>query len=138
VVLAGVDEGERVVVNGSFKVDSAVQILAKSSMMSLPGGHSATEHQHHGGSDVMYEDYQSERMDSRMGRDETPETSPGHRMSPGMQRPSGSTKGYDGEESSFHHQPQKARRIRRHDATERREVVASAVNRTWSQRKDEP
>ena len=33
VVKAGLHKGERVVVNGNFKIDSAVQILAKPSMM---------------------------------------------------------------------------------------------------------
>ena len=44
VVHAGLEEGERVVSNGSFKIDSALQILAKKSMMNAeagmpPGGH---------------------------------------------------------------------------------------------------
>jgi Cu(I)/Ag(I) efflux system membrane fusion protein len=34
----GLREGERVVVNGAFKIDSALQIQAKHSMMSEPGG----------------------------------------------------------------------------------------------------
>lgn len=38
VVREGLAEGERVVVNGSFKIDSAIQILAKPSMMSPEGG----------------------------------------------------------------------------------------------------
>ena len=38
IVKAGLKEGERVVVNGNFKIDSAVQILAKPSMMSPEGG----------------------------------------------------------------------------------------------------
>jgi Cu(I)/Ag(I) efflux system membrane fusion protein len=37
VILAGLAEGERVVVHGNFKIDSALQIKAKKSMMSLPG-----------------------------------------------------------------------------------------------------
>lgn len=36
-VLAGIEEGERVVVNGSFRIDSAMQIMAKRSMMSVAG-----------------------------------------------------------------------------------------------------
>lgn len=35
IVLGGLDEGERVVVRGAFRVDSAMQIVAKPSMMSL-------------------------------------------------------------------------------------------------------
>jgi Cu(I)/Ag(I) efflux system membrane fusion protein len=66
VVLGGLKEGEQVVVNGNFKIDSAVQILAKSSMMDIEGGHPATGHHHHGGSEVMDEDYRSERIKSRL------------------------------------------------------------------------
>ncbi len=36
----GLEEGERVVVNGAFKIDSALQIVAKPSMMSTDGNHS--------------------------------------------------------------------------------------------------
>jgi membrane fusion protein, copper/silver efflux system len=35
-VVSGLEEGEVVVVNGNFKIDSALQILAKPSMMSMP------------------------------------------------------------------------------------------------------
>ena len=38
IVRDGLVEGERVVVNGNFKIDSAIQILAKPSMMSPEGG----------------------------------------------------------------------------------------------------
>lgn len=41
VVLSGVKEGERVVVKGNFKIDSALQILAKPSMMSMPNEESS-------------------------------------------------------------------------------------------------
>lgn len=37
-VRSGLREGERVVVNGAFKIDSALQIQAKPSMMSMEGG----------------------------------------------------------------------------------------------------
>jgi Cu(I)/Ag(I) efflux system membrane fusion protein len=46
VVRAGLKEGERVVVNGSFKIDSALQIEARPSMMSPAGGASGGGHQH--------------------------------------------------------------------------------------------
>jgi Cu(I)/Ag(I) efflux system membrane fusion protein len=46
VVLEGLSEGERVVSNGSFKIDSALQILAKKSMMNPEGGGPAPVHQH--------------------------------------------------------------------------------------------
>jgi Cu(I)/Ag(I) efflux system membrane fusion protein len=47
IVEDGLSEGERVVVNGAFKIDSALQILAKSSMMSPDGGAPMTGHHHH-------------------------------------------------------------------------------------------
>ena len=68
VVLRGLKEGEKVVTNGNFKIDSQVQILAKSSMMSIEGGHPADAHHHHGGSQVMHRDYMNERTKSRMGK----------------------------------------------------------------------
>lgn len=44
VVKQGLEEGEKVVVNGNFKIDSAVQILARSSMMSFRGSEPITGH----------------------------------------------------------------------------------------------
>ncbi|MEE8142292.1 MAG: efflux RND transporter periplasmic adaptor subunit [Planctomycetota bacterium] len=52
VVLDGLQEGEKVVVRGNFKIDSAMQIQAKPSMMNPEGGKSVSGHQHgpaHGG-----------------------------------------------------------------------------------------
>jgi len=46
IVLSGLSEGEDVVTNGAFKIDSALQIQAKPSMMS-PGGGPPPDH-HHG------------------------------------------------------------------------------------------
>jgi Cu(I)/Ag(I) efflux system membrane fusion protein len=43
----GLQEGERVVTNGNFKIDSAIQIQAKPSMMNPEGGAAATGHEHH-------------------------------------------------------------------------------------------
>ncbi len=43
----GLDEGELVVVNGNFKIDSAVQILAKPSMMNPEGGITTAVHHSH-------------------------------------------------------------------------------------------
>jgi Cu(I)/Ag(I) efflux system membrane fusion protein len=48
VVLSGLSEGERVVVEGNFKIDSAMQILAKPSMMNPTGGGPPPGHAHHG------------------------------------------------------------------------------------------
>ena len=48
IVREGLAEGEEVVVNGNFKIDSAIQILARPSMMSPEGGAPAPGHQHGG------------------------------------------------------------------------------------------
>jgi Cu(I)/Ag(I) efflux system membrane fusion protein len=48
VVLEGLEEGERVVIRGTFKIDSAMQILARPSMMSPEGGVAPPGHHHHG------------------------------------------------------------------------------------------
>ena len=48
VVAAGLSEGEMVVVKGNFKIDSALQIQAKPSMMNPDGGGAPPAH-HHGG-----------------------------------------------------------------------------------------
>jgi len=48
VVREGLAEGELVVVEGNFKIDSAVQILAKPSMMNPEGGGQAPGHDHGG------------------------------------------------------------------------------------------
>ena len=53
VVLDGLAEGEYVVVNGNFKIDSKIQILAKSSMMSIKGGPAADAQHQHGNSQTM-------------------------------------------------------------------------------------
>ena len=48
-VRSGLAEGERVVTRGNFKIDSALQIQAKPSMMSPAGGVAPAGHQHHNG-----------------------------------------------------------------------------------------
>lgn len=45
-VRSGLQEGERVVVRGNFKIDSTLQIQAKPSMMSPEGGAPPTSHDH--------------------------------------------------------------------------------------------
>jgi Cu(I)/Ag(I) efflux system membrane fusion protein len=47
-VRAGLNEGDRVVTRGNFKIDSALQILAKPSMMTPDGGGGGGGHQHGG------------------------------------------------------------------------------------------
>ena len=51
-VTTGLDAGERVVTNGAFKIDSALQIQAKPSMMNPDGGGSAPGHNHGGAAPV--------------------------------------------------------------------------------------
>jgi Cu(I)/Ag(I) efflux system membrane fusion protein len=46
VVLEGLEKGELVVINGSFKIDSALQILARSSMMSHGPNEVVSDHYH--------------------------------------------------------------------------------------------
>jgi Cu(I)/Ag(I) efflux system membrane fusion protein len=46
VVRSGIQEGERVVTNGAFKIDSELQIQAKPSMMLPHGGEGAAAHEH--------------------------------------------------------------------------------------------
>jgi len=61
-VAAGLDEGERVVTKGAFKIDSALQIQAKPSMMNPQGGGPAPGH-NHGDSPVQgIEDHSGHQM----------------------------------------------------------------------------
>jgi len=46
IVESGLNEGEQVVVNGNFKIDSALQIVGKPSMMNPEGGAMPAGHQH--------------------------------------------------------------------------------------------
>lgn len=46
IVKSGLEEGEMVVTNGAFKIDSELQIQAKPSMMSPEGGNAPMVHQH--------------------------------------------------------------------------------------------
>ncbi len=48
IIEEGLAEGERVVTNGNFKIDSALQIQAKPSMMNPQGGAMPSGHQHGG------------------------------------------------------------------------------------------
>ena len=66
VVLEGLVEGDQVVVNGNFKIDSAIQIMARPGMMDMKDGHSAIEYHRPGGSEVMDSDYRAERRASRL------------------------------------------------------------------------
>lgn len=49
IVRAGLSDGERVVTSGAFKIDSALQIQAKPSMMNPQGGGPVPGHDHGGG-----------------------------------------------------------------------------------------
>jgi Cu(I)/Ag(I) efflux system membrane fusion protein len=57
----GLEQGERVVVNGNFKIDSALQILAKPSMMNPEGGAAPPGHTHHGGMSMPKETAKEEK-----------------------------------------------------------------------------
>ena len=46
IVTSGLSEGDLVVVSGNFKIDSALQIQAKPSMMNPDGGGSTGGHNH--------------------------------------------------------------------------------------------
>ncbi len=48
----GLDEGDLVVVEGNFKIDSALQIQARPSMMSSKGGAAGSGHAHHHGGEA--------------------------------------------------------------------------------------
>jgi Cu(I)/Ag(I) efflux system membrane fusion protein len=48
IVASGLQEGEEVVTNGNFKIDSALQIQARPSMMNPQGGVAAPSHPHEG------------------------------------------------------------------------------------------
>ncbi|RJQ80841.1 MAG: efflux RND transporter periplasmic adaptor subunit [Desulfobacteraceae bacterium] len=63
IVREGLESGEEVVVNGNFKIDSQVQIMAKASMMSMKGAERVDAHHHSGGSEAMAADHRN-----RMGR----------------------------------------------------------------------
>lgn len=47
IILSGLQEGEEVVTRGNFKIDSAMQIAAQSSMMNPGGGKTGTGHESH-------------------------------------------------------------------------------------------
>jgi len=49
IVASGLGEGERVVINGAFKIDSSLQIQARPSMMNPGGGGAVPGHDHDGG-----------------------------------------------------------------------------------------
>ncbi len=73
VVLDGLAEADLVVVNGAFKIDSAVQIVAGRGMLGIEGGHSVHTHQSPGGSDGMHEDYIQQRTENLTGEKSRPE-----------------------------------------------------------------
>lgn len=59
-VTAGLDAGERVVTNGAFKIDSALQIQAQPSMMNPEGGGSISGHNHSKSSAVIHSEQKVE------------------------------------------------------------------------------
>ena len=69
IVSKGLKEGETVVTNGNFKIDSALQIQAKPSMMSPEGGVAPSGHVHHG--DMAMPDKETGAMIKHKGDHET-------------------------------------------------------------------
>jgi Cu(I)/Ag(I) efflux system membrane fusion protein len=65
IVLHGLSEGELVVAEGNFKIDSALQLQAKPSMMSPSGGQAAGGH-NHGGSGEKKMEMQADEMKASM------------------------------------------------------------------------
>jgi len=65
VVMDGLKAGELVVKNGNFKIDSALQIQAKASLMTRKGGHPAVGYHSPGGSEIVERDYMNRRTGSR-------------------------------------------------------------------------
>jgi Cu(I)/Ag(I) efflux system membrane fusion protein len=61
VVRSGIREGDRVVTNGAFKIDSELQIQAKPSMMLPHGGAGSVTHGHQGGAAQVDESAESVR-----------------------------------------------------------------------------
>lgn len=66
IVMAGLDAGERVVTSGAFKIDSALQIQAKPSMMNPEGGGPAPGHDHGGASGVTNDPHAGHDMASNI------------------------------------------------------------------------
>lgn len=79
IVKSGLEEGEEVVTNGAFKIDSALQIQAKPSMMSpegggAPGGHDHGEQQNTGeGHSGQEMEMDTLELDVAMARDILPD-----------------------------------------------------------------
>ena len=65
-VRSGLAEGEEVVTKGNFKIDSALQILAKPSMMTPDGGGGGGGHHHGGTEPKVKSDEATEVMDSSL------------------------------------------------------------------------
>jgi Cu(I)/Ag(I) efflux system membrane fusion protein len=64
VVKSGLEEGDMVVTNGAFRIDSELQIQAKPSMMSPDGGAPAPGHQHGGNATVEMPEMTMTRVDA--------------------------------------------------------------------------
>ncbi len=73
VVLDGLQEGEEVVTNGTFKIDAAAQLQGKPSMMNPEGGKVSTGH-NHGGTPMS--DEEMEKMDKEEGAKPQTSTDP--------------------------------------------------------------
>jgi Cu(I)/Ag(I) efflux system membrane fusion protein len=63
IIKEGLQEGEIVVINGSFKIDSAIQLLAKPSMMNPKGGATKKSHDHGNQAETSVQTRQSKNDD---------------------------------------------------------------------------
>ncbi|MEZ5275548.1 MAG: efflux RND transporter periplasmic adaptor subunit [Opitutaceae bacterium] len=71
-VLDGLEEGDEVVTNGAFKIDSALQILARPSMMNPTGGGPVPGHDHGAATAAQPEDVQmGNAMEAALSSEET-------------------------------------------------------------------
>ena len=82
VVKEGLQKGEMVVVNGNFKIDSAVQILAKPSMMEPKGEKATTSYQQHIKSKKKRWEQIKESMNNPLGSDSSSRVTKGGKLAP--------------------------------------------------------
>lgn len=80
IVKGGLTEGEEVVVNGAFKIDSDLQIDAKPSMMNPEGGGAPPGHHHHGEPGQQEEHAAHKKADTQASKEETAGTIPGAKI----------------------------------------------------------
>lgn len=103
-VKTGLSEGERVVVNGNFKIDSAIQIRAKPSMMNPEGGGPAPGHAHHGPSETRQPSPAPEKAHEQHGTPEALPPASDHGSSHGTHEPPGTPSHLEAEHQGHRHE----------------------------------